>query len=151
MSRSLFWHAFSHCCGWTMVNHPILQIASAPVARDVEVDEEDSDGITPLMISCQMGNQQSCRRNSWICHDLPVPGVALLQDCFGPGYLLTLVSLYGMDIYLTSINPVSITCINTDSHGLSTSGHFLAPRSPSVGHCWHQFLYDNISTIRKLL
>jgi hypothetical protein len=78
-----------------MVNHPILQIASAPVARDVEVDEEDSDGITPLMISCQMGNQQSCRRNSWICHDLPVPGVALLQDCFGPGYLLTLVSLYG--------------------------------------------------------
>lgn len=38
-----------------------VSVAKCLLQHRAQVDEEDSDGITPLMISCQMGNQQSCR------------------------------------------------------------------------------------------
>lgn len=38
-----------------------VSVANCLLQHRAQVDEEDSDGITPLMISCQMGNQQSCR------------------------------------------------------------------------------------------
>ena len=45
------WAAFS---GDAAVAHALLQ-------HNGEVDEWDNDGITPLMLSCQTGNERSCR------------------------------------------------------------------------------------------
>ena len=49
------WAAFS---GDVAVAHALLQ-------HNAEVDEWDNDGTTPLMLSCQTGNEQSCRTLSF--------------------------------------------------------------------------------------